>query len=65
MTSSSVLEKSEAVMAALEALRSRVSEEDQGTLEGVQSFIAEVTKLMLACGRRRVPSYKSAEPLSR
>jgi transposase len=46
VTSAGVLEKSEGVMAALEALRSRVAEEDRGTLEDVQTFIAEVTKFV-------------------
>lgn len=46
MTSTGVLEKSEGMMAALEALRSRVAEEDRGTLEDVQAFISEVKKLV-------------------
>ena len=44
MTSSGVLEKSEDVIAALEALRSRLSDEDRSTVEDAQAFLAEVKK---------------------
>lgn len=46
MTSAGVLEKSEDVMASLEALRSRLPDEDRSTVEQVQTFIAEVKKLV-------------------
>ena len=46
MTSGGVLEKSEDVIAALEALRSRLPDEDRGTIEETQAFLAEVKKFV-------------------
>lgn len=46
MTGSGALDKSEEVIAALDALRSRLSDEDRGTIEDVQTFIADVKKLV-------------------
>ncbi len=46
MTSSGVLEKSEDVIAALEALRSRLSDDDRSTVEETQAFIADVKKFV-------------------
>jgi transposase len=46
VTGSEALGKTEEVMAALEALRSRLSDEDRGTIDDVQAFIAEVKKLI-------------------
>lgn len=46
VTSSGVLEKSEDMIAALEALRSRLSDEDRSTVEETQAFIADVKKFV-------------------
>jgi transposase len=46
VTGPGALDKSEEVIAGLEALRSRLSDEDRGTIEDVQTFIADVKKLV-------------------
>jgi transposase len=46
VTGVGALDKSEEVIAALEALRSRLPDEDRGTIEDVQTFIADVKKLV-------------------
>jgi transposase len=46
VTGSGALEKSEEVVAALEALRSRLADEDRSTVEQAQTFIEELKKLV-------------------
>jgi len=46
VTGVSALDKSEEVVAALEALRSRLAEEDRDTVEQAQTFIEEMKKLV-------------------
>jgi hypothetical protein len=46
VTSTSALDKSESVIAALEALRSRVADDDRATLADAQDFIGQVKELV-------------------
>ena len=46
MTSAGALAKSESVIAALEALRSRVADDDRAALEDAQEFIGQVKQLV-------------------
>jgi transposase len=46
VTSTSALDKSESVIAALEALRSRVADDDRATLDDAQDFIGQVKELV-------------------
>lgn len=50
MTGLGALDKSEEVVAALDALRSRLSDEDRNTVEHAQAFIAEVKELLSSMG---------------